>query len=125
MKKITQILLAGFISILVFSACEKDEPIVEDPQNTVPVIKMIQSDKDTIIFGGNDPATITVDAEGGGLTYNWTVDLGDFFPLNTEKSQMEYTASDCCIGDKTIYCTVTNDKGTVTDSVMIFIKLEE
>ncbi len=104
---------------LLSVACE-EEPIEADTE--VPVIESITADKTTINYGGQDPAIITCNATGGSLSYLWEVDLGDIFPLNEDGSQVRFTRSECCLGEKYVKCTVENDKGSVTDTIVITIR---
>ncbi len=109
-------------SVLIWS-CKK-ESVVEEPDVvlTQPTIKSLSATKDTINFGGEDPTLIICDAEGGNLKYLWEVDLGDIIPQNEIASEVSFTGSLCCIGDKTIKCTVTNEKGSVEKTINVFIR---
>jgi len=117
--------LAGFVGVMLMSSCEEEK--ITDPTAVVssPEIVNLSATKDIVQFGGHDPIEITCEATGGGLTYNWYVDLGDLIPISEDRSVMEFTASDCCIGDKFIMCTVENTMGTVTDTLEIFIEYPE
>ena len=67
-----------------------------------------------------DTCKVFVNADGN-LEYTWEVDLGDIFPLKSDNSQVRFSGSPCCIGKKLIKCTVTNDKGSDTKNIEIFI----
>ncbi len=116
--KQTVLILA--LILIVFSSCKKDK----NPEvgTSAPVIENLFADKIEIQTGGGDPAIITCIASGGGLEYLWEVDLGDIFPLNSEGSQVRFTGSPCCIGEKILTCTVSNDKGSATKTIAINIK---
>ena len=73
------------------------------------------------MYGGEDPAIITCEATGGNLSYLWEVDLGDIFPITNDNSKVRFTGSSCCVGDKVIKCTVSNDKGSVSKEVHLTI----
>jgi hypothetical protein len=123
MKKIYLIVsvIALFLAV-ISSSCKKDNTIV-DPGvvTTVPSIQSITADKTTIMFGNQDHAIITCNATGGNLKYTWEVDLGDIIPQNNDRSKVSYTGAACCVGEKTINCTVSNDKGSVSKSIVITI----
>jgi hypothetical protein len=110
------------VSIIFVSGCKKDnndpEPGIE---TSIPEIVSLSSDKSSIEFGGEDPAIITCNASGGDISFEWEVDLGDIFVLNETGSQVRFTGSECCIGEKIITCTVKNDKGSTSETVMINI----
>lgn len=110
------------ILIVVASAgCTKKNSPEPDVNTTFPQILSLTADKDSIKAGGTEPAIITCIASGGNITFKWEVDLGDIFPLNEEGSQVRFTGSDCCLGEKYIKCTVSNDKGSVMDTALIYI----
>jgi hypothetical protein len=122
MKKSINLLFAALLlGVFAFAGCTKDTP-VEPQGTTVPKILNLSADKMTIKFGGGDPTVITCQAEGGSLEYKWEVDLGDIFPLTTDNSKVRFTGSPCCIGEKYIKCTVTNDKGSITQIITILIE---
>lgn len=55
-----------------------------------------------------------------GLTYRWSANLGYF---SGSGSQVEYSASSCCIGGNTITCTVSDAQGNeVAKSVQILVR---
>jgi len=123
MKKIYLYLYIGAILIaLLLTSCKKDNTIV-DPGvvTTVPEILGITADKTTIMYGNDDHAIITCNASGGNLKYTWEVDLGDIIPQNTDRSKVSFTGAACCVGEKTIKCTVSNDKGSVSKNIIITI----
>ncbi len=122
LKALTLITISIFV---LFAACKKKADDNPDPGVTteVPKIVSLTSDKDEIVFGGEDVAIITCDASGGSIEYTWEVDLGDIFPLNEDGSQVRFTGSECCLGEKFIKCTAQNDKGSVTDTIVINILL--
>jgi len=109
--------LAG---ILLLGSCDKDKTTF-NPNNTVPTIDSLTTNMSIIEFGSTKPAVLNCAANGGELTYIWEVDLGDLFIINDSGSQAQYTASPCCIGEKVISCTVSNNKGELTESIMITI----
>lgn len=119
--KIYYIAAVLILGIVALTGCAKDSP-VDSQETTIPKILSLTADKMTITFGGTDPTIITCSAEGGNLEYKWEVDLGDIFPLKSDNSVVRFTGSPCCIGKKIIKCTVSNDKGSVTSNIEIFIE---
>lgn len=110
------------VILIAVTACNKENEPNPEPETTFPEIVKLTSDKDSIKFGGEDPAIITCETTGGEITYLWEVDLGDIFVLNESGSQVRFTGSECCIGEKIITCTATNDKGSVSQTITIFIE---
>ena len=103
------------------AGCEKNETAEPVELTAMPEIISLVSDKSEIKFGGDDPAIITCEAKGGNISFTWEVDLGDIFPLNNDGSKVRFTGSECCIGEKVIKCTASNDKGEVSKTVTINI----
>lgn len=104
------------------TSCKKETESEPEIETSFPVIVNLSSDKNSIKFGGDDPAIITCETTGGDISYVWEVDLGDIFVINEDGSQVRFTGSECCIGEKIISCTASNDKGSVSDTIMIFIE---
>lgn len=102
------------------SACKKTEDTEPTVETSVPEIVSLTSDKVEIKFGG-ETATLICDATGGDMSYLWEVDLGDIFTINDDGSQVTFTGSACCIGEKIITCTASNDKGSVSQTVNVII----
>lgn len=107
--------------LIAFAGCSSDENTVDNSNTVEPKIISISTDKTEVLFGGTDEATLTCLAEGGNLKYVWQVDLGDIIPLNNDKSKVKFKASACCVGNKTIKCTVSNDKGSISQTIVIKI----
>jgi hypothetical protein len=116
---------AAIIPLLLFVilGCTKksSNPIGTDVETGPPVIVSLTADKTQILYGGQDPAYITCNATGGGLKYVWEVDLGDIIPQNSTHSKISYQGAACCVGDKTIKCTVSNSQGSVSKTIVITI----
>lgn len=109
------------LCIIILSAgCKKNAP-APDATTTFPQILSLTADKDSIKVGGTEPAILTCISSGGNISYTWEVDLGDIFPLTDDGSQVRFTGSECCLGEKYIKCTVSNDKGSVMDTVIVYI----
>lgn len=118
--KFNQLIIVLFLFTTILS-CNKKEETNPGIETSIPVIQSLTSDKSSIKFGGEEPAMITCMATGGNLQYTWEVDLGDIFVINEDGSQVRFTGSECCIGDKYIRCTVKNDKGEASETVTVNI----
>jgi hypothetical protein len=118
----SRLILCILIVTVSFLSCKKDT-ITADPGvvTSFPEIIELKADKYEIKVGGEDPCILTCDAIGGNLSYVWEVDLGDIFAVNETGSQVRFTGSECCVGDKLINCTVSNELGSVTETVMVHI----
>jgi len=117
--KATTIVFA-LLSLAFFSSCD-EEGTDSNIQTEMPIIDSLTTNSNRIQAGGEFPAILHCYATGGDLNYTWEVDLGDLFAINEDGSEVEYMASACCVGERDIKCTVTNDKGDVNKSIMITI----
>jgi hypothetical protein len=118
----SRLIISILLITVTFLSCKKDTD-TPDPGvvTTYPEIVDLNSDKAEIRVGGEDPAILTCEATGGNLSYVWEVDLGDIFAINESGSQVRFTGSECCVGDKLINCTVSNELGSVTETVTVHI----
>jgi PKD repeat protein len=123
MKRSMHHLLPALAVLLALAAgCSKNDTSTgTDPETGPPQIQSLTAEKTQILFGGQDPAVITCNATGGNLTYTWEVDLGDLIPMNSSHSKVSFTGAACCVGDKTIKCTVSNSQGSVSKTIVITI----
>ena len=117
MKKLAVIYICCAIGFGMTN-CKKTEDI--DAETTVPVIEKTFSFRDSIDFGG-DTTMLVVIATGGNLNYLWDVDLGDILPME-DGHQAIFSGSECCVGQKNIKCTVSNDKGEVNATINVYIR---
>ena len=113
MKQLFVLLL---LSLVLFS-CKKDEEV--DLNTTFPEIINLTPEKRNIKVG--ETTDIFCEAIGGELSYEWSVLLGDIIPVNEDASQVTYSGFACCAGEKVITCTVSNDKGSAMDTVVVNI----
>ena len=121
MKKV--LLHTSVLSLLIvlFIGCSKNNTTDPGTNTTKPTITSLVADKNKILYGAQDQAFITCSATGGNLKYTWEVDLGDIVPQNSDHSKISYTGAACCVGEKTIKCTVSNDKGSDSKTIVITI----
>jgi hypothetical protein len=113
--------LMALLALLVFGCKKNEDNPANSGETTQPEIVSLTAEKTKILYGGQDPAIITCVATGGNLKYKWEVDLGDIIPLNADHSKVSFSGAACCVGDKTIKCTVSNDKGSVSKTIVITI----
>ena len=112
--------LFALAGILFLGSCDKEE-ITYNTNNITPIIDSLTTSMSNMTFGSTEGAVLECYATGGDLTYIWEVDLGDLFITNGSGSQAQYSASPCCIGKKVVSCTVSNNKGELTESIMVII----
>ena len=113
------LLIMSLLIFTIFSGCKEEEEIVNNENTTQPMINNISTTTTEIAIA--DAAVMICDATGGNLEYTWEVLLGDIIPMNEDGSQVQFSGSECCIGEKEITCTVKNDKGEDTKTIIINI----
>lgn len=118
-KKLTY--LIAIFSVFLLGSCEKEKTHNSNVITEFPAIQSLTTSMTVMEFGSTKPAILNCSATGGDLNYIWEVDLGDLFIMNASGSEAQYSASPCCIGDKIISCTVSNDKGSVSQEVFLTI----
>lgn len=121
MNKLKTIIFSLMLSVVLLGCGSDDKPIDPTIETTTPEISSLATNKAEIMYGGTEEAELTCFAIGGNLKYVWQVDLGDLIPMNSDKSKVKFKASACCVGDKIITCTVSNDKGSVSKTVIVKI----
>ena len=114
------VLTIATILLIFISSCEKEQR-GSTSQTEAPVIDSMTTSKTQVKYGISEPAILKCYAKGNDLTYIWDVDFGDLFPINDEGSEVQFTASPCCMGEKKITCQVSNDGGKVTESITVTI----
>ena len=90
--------------------------------NTVPEIMSLTVNPSQILYGHSADVTADArDADGDGLTYNWSAGLGTLFGSG---SHVVYSSAACCAGTDQIRLTVTDSRGaSVAATVSIVVTL--
>lgn len=119
LMKVVSLVLAIF-GLAFLSSCDKEN--TKDCSGENPTIISLTSDKEEIKFGATEPAIIKCETPPDeNLTYVWDVDFGDLFVINSDGSEVQFTASPCCMGEKIISCEVSNGHCKTTESIIITI----
>lgn len=113
--------LSIFLSLIIGCSKKSNNPTDPSLETGPPEITSLTAEKTQILYGGQDPTIITCNATGGNLKYVWEVDLGDIIPMNASHSKVSFNGAACCVGDKTIKCTVSNSKGSTFKTIIITI----
>lgn len=112
-------LLSVFIFSVSLSSCKKEkDPPAPDPSNNLAIDSIVATKKTVITW---EETFITVYARGKNLQYKWTANHGSM--IGTDSATVDYYACESCLGYNTIECKVSNEYGTVSDTVMIQVNL--
>lgn len=117
----TRIVIASAAWLLAFvalnvSGCKKGSaplapasPPSPPVSNTAPEIMSLTVDPSQILYGHSADVTADArDADGDGLTYNWSAGLGTLFGSG---NHVVYSSAACCAGSDQIRLTVTDGRG--------------
>jgi hypothetical protein len=99
----------------MFVSCKKedDSPPV-DPTNNLALDSLVASKKNIETV---EVITITAYARGQNLAYHWEANHGTL--ICNDSVTVEYWGCASCAGLNTIECTVSNEYGSVSDTIMI------
>ena len=112
-------LLSVYLFSVLLSSCKKEkDPPAPDPSNNLAIDSLVATKKTVVTW---EETFITVYTRGKNLQYKWTANHGSM--IGTDSVTVDYYACESCIGLNTIECTVSNEYGTVSDTVMIKVNL--
>ena len=109
----------SFFSLLIILglavSCKKEpDPPPPDPSDNLAIDSLVATKKTVVTW---EETFITVYARGKNLQYHWSANHGSM--IGTDSVTVDYYACESCLGYNTIECKVTNEYGTVSDTVMI------
>lgn len=114
-KIFLKVLLAIFIISLLFVSCRKEKEKEEPAPSDNLALDSIITTKRTIVVW--EEIYITAYTRGKNLSIKWSANHGSL--LGTDSSTVKYWGCNSCIGLNTIECKVSNEYGTVSDTIMI------
>ena len=118
---ISVIFFALIMSAIVFTACQKEpESPPTDPTPNLALDSIVASKNNIIIY---EEIFITAFARGQNLTYRWKTNHGSMVGLDSVTAK--YWACYACIGDNVVECTVSNEYGAITDTIVIHVTLNK
>ena len=104
---------------VVFSSCQKEAgPPPPDPTPNLALDSIVASKYNIIIY---EEILITVYAQGQNLNYQWKTNHGSMVGLDSVTAK--YWACYSCIGDNIVECTVSNEYGAITDTIVVHVTL--
>ena len=107
---------------LVFTSCKKDTKEAEsepNPSNNLSIDSIVATKKSIIVW---EEIYIKAYARGQNLKFQWSANHGSM--LGADSIAVKYWGCYSCIGLNTIECKVSNEYGTVSDTIMINVKLQ-
>ena len=118
---ISFLFFALIMFLVVVTACDK-EPESPPPDPTPNLaLDSIVATKNTIIIW--EEIYITTYARGENLKYHWKANHGSMVGLDSVTAK--YWACYSCLGYNTIECTVSNEYGSVSDTIMVQVNFSK
>jgi hypothetical protein len=103
------------LNILLFASCKKEpDPPPPDPSDNLAIDSLVATKKTVVTW---EETFITAYARGKNLQFHWSANHGSM--IGTDSVTVDYYACESCLGYNTIECKVSNEYGTVSDTVMI------
>lgn len=103
------------LSLLLFTACKKDDDIPKD--SDLKSFSRLIAQKDTLYVG--QTTEIQAIYEGNGVGFKWTSTAGD---LLGSGEKVTYVASICAMGKNTVTCIASSGKTTISRSIYIYVQ---
>jgi hypothetical protein len=106
------------ISLFIFTSCKKEKKVeTVEPTVNLAIDSLVASKTEIIVW---EKITVKAFTKGENLTYLWQADHGSM--IGKDSCAITYWACPSCVGLNTIKCTVTNDYGSVLDTIKINVK---
>lgn len=116
LQRILIICLPGFIFFLMtLTSCKKEtDPASPEPSDNLALDSLVASKK---VVETWEVISIRAYTRGENITYQWAANHGTL--VTSDSVVAEYWGCSTCVGLNTIECTVSNEYGSVSDTIMI------
>ena len=115
--KIYKYLIIVFLSSLVFStSCKKDPDsvVTVDPSNNLAIDSIVATKTNIVVW---EEIYINVYTRGENIKYLWSTNHGSMGWKEAET--VKYWACPSCLGLNTVKCEISNEFGSISDTIMI------
>jgi hypothetical protein len=100
---------------IVFLSCKKDEKKqLTQPTDNLAIDSLVATKRNIVIW---EEIYVTAYTRGENLSFHWSANHGSM--ESADSSTVKYWACPSCVGVNTIECKVSNEFGTVSDTIMI------
>lgn len=113
------LLLISLVILLFACDKEEEEPVFVDPSVNLGIDSIVASKKTLDIW---EQSFVTVYAHGNNLDYKWKTNHGTM--ASRDSSTVTYWGCPTCVGHNVVECLVTNEYGTVSDTIMLTVNPE-
>lgn len=117
--KLSVILIVSSSIVINMTSCKKkekeeiNEPI---PTANLAIDSLVATKTDILAYEEID---ITAYTKGSNLNYLWTANHGSM--IGVDSVTVKYWACYSCLGTNTVKCEVSNEYGTVSDTIQIVV----
>lgn len=120
MKSLLFALCIAIVIGITVAACQPS--YMEDPEDketsTIEFRVLTASCDSACMF---DTIVITADAMGENLQYEWQRAKGSLVPVKGEPNKAYFWGCQTCVGRLTVSCTVSNEYGSYTKDIDVFV----
>lgn len=109
-----------FLVIILAIGCKKEEVEEAEPSVNLRIDSIVATAYDVVVY---EEVFVTIYATGENLEYLWSTNHGSMY--HQDSSTVMYWGCYSCAGLNTIKCEVSNEYGTVSDTIMINVNLEK
>jgi hypothetical protein len=105
------------ILVVAFISCSKESPTIQvDPSTNLSLDSIVPTKRNIITW---EEIYITAYTKGKNISYNWSANHGSM--LEEDSSTVTYWACPSCVGKNTIKCQISNEFGTISDTITITV----
>lgn len=112
-KLVLMIIVACWVSS--FYSCQKDKDPPPPPPGLNLSLDSIVATKTNIVVW--EEIYITAFATGAEISYKWQTNHGSM--VGIDSTTVLYWACPTCVGRNTVKCTISNNFGTISDTIII------
>jgi hypothetical protein len=113
--KIPSLFALVLIFTILLPSCKKDDNKPHpDPSDNLAIDSLIASKTDIKVW---EQISINAYTRGQNLAFKWSANHGSM--SGKDSSAIKYWACPSCVGLNTIKCTVSNEFGSLSDTIMI------
>lgn len=112
-----------FIFACLLASCQREylDDISDKPTDKIRYVSLTASQDSAMMF---EPVIITATAEGENLSYKWQRNKGTLIIDEGKPNTVQFWGCPTCLNWVTISCTVSNEYGSETKEVQVYVKKE-
>jgi len=105
------------IFMILFASCKKETDAPQpDPSDNLALDSIIATKKNIAVWEEID---ITAYVRGQNISFNWSTNHGSM--VGKDSVTVKYWACPSCVGINTVECQISNEYGSISDTIMITV----